>query len=131
VGRILAAGLAMRISPYFIYGSISLILIGSLLLLDFSRFLLLPFVIAGLGCSAFLPLTVSFGQRQDVRHAEMISGLIMAIYMCGYGIAAYGIGWMQSAFQFPLASLFWVLLIPAVLLAFFVGSAVIGQFTKR
>jgi MFS family permease len=126
-GRILAAILAMKISPYFIYISISFILIASLLLFDFSYFLWLPFVMAGVGCSAFLPLTVSFGQKQDMRHAEMISGLIMAIYMCGYGIAAYGIGWIQSALQFPLASLFWMLLIPATLLAVLVGSVALQK----
>lgn len=112
-GRIIAAGLAIRISPYWIYVSISLILIVSLLLLDFSHFLFAPFIMAGLGCSAFLPLTVSFGEKQDIRHAEMISGLVIAIYMCGYGLSAYGIGWMQSSFAFPLSSLFLYLLIPA------------------
>lgn len=119
-GRIIAAGLAIRISPYRIYVSISLILIASLLLLDFSHFLFAPFIMAGLGCSAFLPLTVSFAERQDIRHAEMISGLIIAIYMCGYGLSAYGIGWMQSSFAFQLSSLFFYLLIPAGVLSIFV-----------
>jgi MFS transporter, FHS family, glucose/mannose:H+ symporter len=123
VGRVMAAGLAIRISPYFIYFFISIVLVASLLLLVWSSWLFLPFVIAGFGCSAFLPLTVSFGQKSDLPHAEMISGLIIALYMCGYGVSAYGIGWMQSALQFPLSHLFQYLLIPAIALGFLVFCA--------
>ncbi len=116
LGRIFAALFALRISPYLIYFSISLIFIASLLLLDFSNFLFLSFLIAGLGCSAFLPLTVSLGQKQDLPRAEMISGLIIAVYMSGYGVSAYGIGWIQTAFDFQLSSLFFYLLIPSTAL---------------
>lgn len=122
-GRIIAAILATRISPYLIYVYQGLILIGSVLLLNFSQFLFAPFIIAGLGCSAFLPLTVSLGQMQDMPRAEMISGLIMAVYMCGYGLSAYGIGWMQSSFHFELSSLFLYLLIPVLMLLVLVFSA--------
>lgn len=117
VGRVISAIVATRISPYRIYALISLILITSLLLLDFTQLLFLPFILAGVGCSAFLPLTVSFAQRQDMRHAEFISGLIIAIYMSGYGIASYGISWIQSFFNFQLPSLFLYLLIPATVLS--------------
>jgi len=130
-GRIVIAILAARISPHLIYALISLVLIASLFVLDFTHFIFAAFIVAGLGCSAFLPFTVSFGQKQDLSHAEMISGLIMAIYMCGYGIAAYGIGWMQTSFHFQLSSLFFYLFIPAVLLTLLVFSTLSPQFTKN
>lgn len=130
-GRILVAVLATRLSPHRIYAFISLILIFSLFVLDFTSFLFSAFIIAGLGCSAFLPFTVSFGQKQDLCHAEMISGLIMAVYMCGYGLAAYGVGWMQSSFNFPLSSLFFYLLIPAFVLSLLVFITLSPRFTKE
>jgi MFS family permease len=56
----------------------------------------LAFGLAGLGCSALLPLTISFGQEQLVRSASVAGGVI-AFYQIGYGIAAFGAGPLQDA----------------------------------
>jgi fucose permease len=56
----------------------------------------LAFGLAGLGCSALLPLTISFGQEQLVRSASVAGGVI-AFYQVGYGIAAFGAGPLQDA----------------------------------
>ena len=56
----------------------------------------LAFGLAGLGCSALLPLTISFGQAQLVRSASVAGGVI-AFYQLGYGIAAFGAGPLQDA----------------------------------
>jgi hypothetical protein len=58
---------------------------------------LLAFGIAGLGCSALLPLTISFSQEQLVAMSSMVAGAIIAFYQLGYGIAAFGAGPLQSA----------------------------------
>ncbi len=58
---------------------------------------LVAFGIAGLGCSALLPLTISFGQEQLVAMSSMVAGAIIAFYQLGYGIAAFGAGPLQSA----------------------------------
>jgi fucose permease len=52
----------------------------------------LTFGLAGLGCSALLPLTISFGQGELVSISTAVAGGVIAFYQVGYGIAAFGIG---------------------------------------
>jgi MFS family permease len=53
---------------------------------------ILAFGLAGLGCSALLPLTISFGQEQLTAIAAAMAGGVIAFYQLGYGIAAFGVG---------------------------------------
>lgn len=55
------------------------------------------FGIAGLGCSALLPLTISFGQTGLVAMSGAVAGAVIAFYQIGYGIAAFGAGPLQDA----------------------------------
>jgi MFS family permease len=48
--------------------------------------------LSGLGCSALLPLTISFGQDELKTFAAGTAGGVIASYQLGYGIAAFGIG---------------------------------------
>jgi MFS family permease len=57
----------------------------------------LAFGVAGLGCSALLPLTISFGQEQLTGIATAVAGGVIAFYQVGYGIAAIGGGRLQDA----------------------------------
>ena len=57
----------------------------------------LAFALAGLGCSALLPLTISFGQEQLAPIATAAAGGVIAFYQLGYGIAAIGGGKLQDA----------------------------------
>ena len=50
------------------------------------------FAAAGLACSAFLPLSISFGGEEFPRRAATMSGELIAFYQIGYGVAAFGIG---------------------------------------
>jgi hypothetical protein len=60
------------------------------------------FGLAGLGCSALLPLTISFGQEKLVTMSGAVAGLVIAFYQCGYGIAAFGVGPLRRAgFSLP------------------------------
>ena len=52
----------------------------------------LAFGLAGLGCSALLPLTISFGQEQLAAISAAMAGAVIAFYQLGYGIAAFGVG---------------------------------------
>ena len=52
----------------------------------------LAFGLAGLGCSALLPLTISFGQEELTAFSAAAAGGIIAFYQLGYGIAAFGVG---------------------------------------
>jgi predicted MFS family arabinose efflux permease len=53
---------------------------------------ILAFGLAGLGCSALLPLTISFGQKELVVMSTAVAGGVIAAYQLGYGIAAFGTG---------------------------------------
>jgi MFS family permease len=53
---------------------------------------IVAFGLAGLGCSALLPLTISFGQKALPTIATSVAGGLVAFYQMGYGIAAFGVG---------------------------------------
>jgi MFS family permease len=53
--------------------------------------------LAGLGCSALLPLTISFGQSELTAFAAAAAGGVIACYQLGYGIAAFGVGPLEDA----------------------------------
>jgi len=55
------------------------------------------FGLAGLGCSALLPLTISIGQEKLAGHQVLVSGGVIAFYQVGYGFAAFGVGPLVSA----------------------------------
>jgi fucose permease len=55
------------------------------------------FALAGLGCSALLPLTISFGEKDLAVMSTAVAGGIIAFYQLGYGIAAFGVGPLQKA----------------------------------
>ncbi|MGH7989535.1 MAG: MFS transporter, partial [Limisphaerales bacterium] len=61
-----------------------------------SLFGILSFGLAGLGCSALLPLTISFGQKELTAIAASVAGGLIAFYQIGYGIAAFGVGPLQT-----------------------------------
>ena len=52
----------------------------------------LVFGLAGLGCSALLPLSISFGQSALPTMSAGVAGGVIAFYQIGYGIAAFGVG---------------------------------------
>jgi predicted MFS family arabinose efflux permease len=57
----------------------------------------LAFGLAGFGCSALLPLTISFGQERLVSMSAVVAGPVIAFYQLGYGIAAFGVGPLRRA----------------------------------
>jgi fucose permease len=57
---------------------------------------IVAFGIAGLGCSALLPLTISFGEEALTTIAPSVAGGLLAFYQVGYGIAAFGVGTLRE-----------------------------------
>ncbi len=57
---------------------------------------ILSFGLAGLGCSALLPLVISFGQEELTTMTASVAGGMIGFYQMGYGIAAFGVGPLQS-----------------------------------
>ena len=96
VGRVLFAAVqrwvpsrvAYHVLPFVLAGTFGLIA----LLPDEPALGVLAFGLAGLGCSALLPLTISFGQAELTAMSAAVAGGVIAFYQLGYGIAAFGTG---------------------------------------
>ena len=95
-GRVLFAAVQRRLPPRVTYHLLPFVLAGAFVLIA-----LLPadpwlgvvaFGLAGLGCSALLPLTISFGQEELAAMSAAVAGGVIACYQVGYGLAAFGIG---------------------------------------
>jgi MFS family permease len=56
---------------------------------------IVAFSVAGLGCSALLPLVISFGQVELTTVAASVAGGLICAYQVGYGVAAFGVGPLQ------------------------------------
>jgi MFS family permease len=96
-GRVLFAAIERRFPARSTYRVLPFLLAGALVFIavlpdDEPALGVLAFGLAGLGCSALLPLTISFGQRELTAFAAATAGGIIAFYQVGYGIAAFGIG---------------------------------------
>jgi MFS family permease len=64
------------------------------------------FGLAGLGCSALLPLTISFGSKQLEAISSSVAGGVIAFYLLGYGIAAFGAGPLQELAHLSLNAIY-------------------------
>jgi fucose permease len=100
-GRVLFAVIDRKVAPPVIYRLLPLVLVASFLLTaQLSRgdaaLGIVLFGLAGLGCSALLPLTVSFGEEELTTMSAAVAGGVIAFYQLGYGIAAFGVGPLQS-----------------------------------
>jgi MFS family permease len=63
---------------------------------------IVAFGVAGLGCSALLPLTIGFGDKELAAMAAAVAGGVIACYQLGYGIAAFGVGpLLDSGVELP------------------------------
>jgi MFS family permease len=97
VGRVLFALIARWFPPHRTYH-----VLPFLLAVMFVVIAVLPsgnpaagiaaFAVAGFGCSALLPLTISFAQEQLAVMGAAVTGGVIAFYQLGYGIAAFGTG---------------------------------------
>jgi fucose permease len=83
------------------------------------------FALAGLGCSAMLPLIISFGQKQMSTIAASVAGLLIAFYQLGYGVAAFGVGPLENLAGLELGRIFAFTAIPALVLAML--AALLGR----
>jgi MFS family permease len=102
LGRLLFAAVRARFSTRRIYHLLPFVLAAvfvaiAVLPTDDPVLGIVAFALAGLGCSALLPLTISFGQENLTAISAAVAGGVIAFYQVGYGIAAFGAGPLQSA----------------------------------
>ncbi|MCW2910829.1 MAG: transporter [Actinomycetia bacterium] len=101
-GRLLFAVIQRRFPSRLAYHLLPFVLAGAFVLISVlpSRAPVagvLAFALAGFGCSALLPLTISFGQERLAGMSAAMAGLVIAFYQLGYGIAAFGVGPLRRA----------------------------------
>lgn len=77
------------------------------------------FALAGLGCSALLPLVISFGEAELKAIGASVAGGLIACYQIGYGIAAFGVGPLQTHVGLSLNAIYGGTAAVAVALAVF------------
>jgi fucose permease len=122
VGRVLFAAIARWLPPSRTYRLLPLVIAVSFAVIAHlpvgSALLgILAFGLAGLGCSALLPLTISFGQEDMKTIASSVAGGLIAFYQMGYGIAAFGVGPLEDNAGLGLSSLFGLAAVAALMLA--------------
>ena len=67
---------------------------------------LVCFGFAGLGCSALLPLVISFAQKELTAMGAAVAGGLIGFYQMGYGIGAFGVGPLQTWRHLTLGSMY-------------------------
>jgi fucose permease len=101
-GRLLSGAVGRWLPERVMYHILPFVLVGTFLLIGV---LSAPhavaaigvFALAGLGCSALLPLTISFGENELTVMSAAVAGGVIAFYQLGYGIAAFGVGPLKDA----------------------------------
>jgi fucose permease len=66
----------------------------------------LAFGFAGVACSAFFPLSISLAEQEFSRVAAAVSGGLVAAYMAGYGVGAFGVGPIRDAGHLALSTVY-------------------------
>lgn len=127
-GRVVFAAVERWVAATITYRLLPLVLVGSFLLTGAlsdgdAAAGIAVFGLAGLGCSALLPLTVSFGEEELTAMSAALAGGVIAFYQLGYGIAAFGVGPLQAA-GISLSAIFgWTAIVAAAMAALSVAVA--------
>lgn len=109
VGRVIIAVISRKIPARWIYFALSIVL---LIVFQFAARVsgetggIVVFGLAGLACSAFLPLSISFGGDEFPRLAAVMAGELIAFYQLGYGVAAFGTGPLRDLIGLSFSTIF-------------------------
>lgn len=101
VGRVFFASIEKFFPERWTFQLLPFVIMAAFILISFvdqghAYLGILTFGFAGVGCSALLPLTISFGNKQLPSIPTFVAGGIIAFYLVGYGIAAFGVGSLQD-----------------------------------
>jgi FHS family glucose/mannose:H+ symporter-like MFS transporter len=109
VGRVLIAAISRHVPARWIYVALPLLLLVVFQLaahVQGEARAIVVFGIAGLACSGFLPLSISFGGDEFPSLSAVMAGGLIAFYQLGYGVAAFGIGPLHDLVGLPLSTIF-------------------------
>lgn len=99
VGRLGASLLSLFLDArklYWISPAIILASVYAIVAIHEEPLILWAYVTVGLGCSYFLPLTISLSTKYFEAHRDLLPGFVMAGLMTGVGIGSFGIGWIKE-----------------------------------
>jgi fucose permease len=121
-GRVLFAALEKWIPERQIFRALPILMIAAFLTISYVPNAapgpaILPFALAGLGCSALLPLVISFGQGELVTMRASVAGALIGFYQMGYGLAAFGVGPVEGLFHLSLGAVYGLTSLTAAMLA--------------
>ncbi|MBI3316456.1 MAG: MFS transporter [Candidatus Omnitrophica bacterium] len=98
-GRLGAGLLTLRIDARKLYWISPFVMMASLqaiLKTNNASSLLWAYAGVGLGCSYFLPLTISLSTQYFDEHRDLLPGLVMAGLMSGVGVGTFGTGFLSE-----------------------------------
>ena len=121
-GRVLFAAVEKRCPPAWIYRALPLLLAVAFVAVaatphGYGVLALVCFGFAGLGCSALLPLVISFAQKELTAMGAAVAGGLIGFYQMGYGIGAFGVGPLQTWRHLTLGSMYGAMAVLALGLA--------------
>lgn len=78
---------------------------------------IIAFGLAGLACSACLPLSIGTASGESPRFVETVSGWMVASYMTGFGIGAFAVGPVREAGDFQPSEIYLGAIVIALVLS--------------
>lgn len=115
---------AFRILPFIV--AAAFIVIASLEK-GMEYWAILGYGVAGWGCSALLPLTISFGVKQLRSISASVPGMVICCYLLGYGIAAFGVGPLEDFGRLSLRDIYGI----GAVIAFFLGILALAMMRRE
>jgi MFS transporter, FHS family, glucose/mannose:H+ symporter len=133
VGRVLIAAISRWVAARWIYVVLPLLLLVTFQIaarVQDETEGIVAFGLAGLACSAFLPLSISFSGNEFPRLSAVMAGELIAFYQLGYGVAAFGIGPLHDQLGLTFAAIFAagsIVALPLAVVAALVTRALAGR----
>jgi predicted MFS family arabinose efflux permease len=103
IGRLLITVIVTRVSPKFVWASLPVLMIAAFLALPLAEGAVLGigvFALAGLSCSAFLPLTITLASQRFPDHVAWVSSMMIAALMVGVGVGSFAVGALREMLSF-------------------------------
>jgi fucose permease len=110
IGRLLVAVLSIKIPPSVIFRALPALIVIALVCVAVASGAtsgVLAFALAGLACSACLPLSIGTASEETPAFVETISGWMVAAYMMGYGIGAFAVGPVRQLGDLQLSAVYY------------------------
>ncbi len=107
VGRLLVSVLIVRVPAKIVWIALPVLMIAAFWLVSFADRAATgvgAFALAGLACSAFLPLTISLAVDRFPDSVAWVSSMLIAALMTGVGVGSWLVGALQASL--PLDALY-------------------------